>query len=244
MNIFNKLVDLVVERTPSPPAASNAQAPAVDPEEIIRRAKAASPPSVAVPPPVEQVVEKIQEHREAERQREFQPTPVAHISVISIGGSVSRAGARYRFQIRIEADNFSNCVLGWSGLTINVPTLRSRYLYETAEIQVSSIGCDPPFQYGPGDEIFGFLDDGSFGRKQATSVLIESVREHWPPHERMVLEAVLYTSCSRLDTHLRVWSNVPPAKSGEGFGDPDWKAPLQKDQQGIPAYSLSVGFNY
>jgi serine/threonine-protein kinase len=190
-----------------------------------------------------QVVEKINEHREAERQRELQSTVAARISVLSIGGSVFRVGSRYRFQIRIEADNDSNCVLGWSGLTINIPTLSSRDLYAAAEIQMSSIGCDRPFQYGPGDEILGFLDDGSFGRKQAACLLIESAREQWPPHERIVLEVVLVTSCRRLDLYLRVWSNRPPAKIGDGFGDPDWKAPLQKDQQGIPAYPLSVGLD-
>lgn len=171
------------------------------------------------------------------------PDPVVRIAVLSIGGSVSRAGNRYRFQIRIEGDNEGNCTLGWSGVTINVPTINSRDRYLATEIQMSSIGCNAPSRYGPEDEIWGFLDDGSFSQKPAACLLMECVREEWPPHERIALEAVLFASCSRLDAQLRVWSNRPPAKSGTGFGDPDWKTTKQKDQQGIPAYPLSLGFD-
>jgi hypothetical protein len=70
---------------------------------------------------------------------------------------------------------------------------------------------------------------------------MESVREEWPPHERIALEAVLLAPFSRLDLQVRVWSNLPEA--GGAFGDPDWKTTKQqKDQQGIPAYPLSLGF--
>jgi curved DNA-binding protein CbpA len=55
-----------------------------------------------------------------------EPDPIVDVCVFSIGGSVSRAGNRYRFQIRIEADNESTCALGWSGPTINVLTINSR----------------------------------------------------------------------------------------------------------------------
>jgi serine/threonine protein kinase len=189
----------------------------------------------------EQVVEKLRAHREAEKQKQVS---IGRISLLSMSGNVSRAGGnRYRFQIRIEANNDSNCTLGWSGLTINVPTINSRGLYTEVEIQMSSVGCTAPFKHGPGDEIFGFLDDGTFGRKQAESLFMESVREHWPPQERIVLEAVLFTSSSRLEAHLRVWSNRPTVQGEEAFGDPDWKTAMQKDQQGIPAYRLSLGYD-
>ena len=171
------------------------------------------------------------------------PEPVARVSLVSIAGSVSRTGDRYRFQIRIEADNESTRALGWSGVTINVPTINSRELYESTEIQMSSVGCNAPFREGPGDVIWSFLDDGSFGQKPAACLLMESCREQWSSHERIALEAVLLASCSRLDAHVRAWSTLPRAESGDGFGDPDWRTTKQKDQQGIPTYPLSLGFD-
>jgi hypothetical protein len=169
------------------------------------------------------------------------PEVVLRVSVVSITGSVSRAGNRYRFQVRVEGDNESSCPLGWSGVTINAPTVDAPERYLATEIQMSSLGCTAPFRHGPGDEIWGFLDDGSFGKKAATSLFMESVREQWPPHERIALEAVLVTPCSRLDLHVRVWSNRP--NDGGAFGDPAWNTTKQKDQQGIPAYSLSLGLD-
>jgi serine/threonine protein kinase len=165
------------------------------------------------------------------------------VSVLSIAGSASRIGSRYRFQIRVEGDNQSNRPLGLSGVTINVPTMDSRERCLGTEIQMSSLGCDPPFRHGPGEVIWGFRDDGSFGEKIATCLLMESTCEQWPPHERIALEAVLFTSCRRLDLHVRVWSTWPKGESGDAFGDPDWKTTAQRDQQGIPAYPLSLGFD-
>ena len=165
--------------------------------------------------------------------------PLLRVSVRSMKGNVSKVGNKYRFQVRVEGDNESNCGLGWSGVTINVPTINSREQYLGTEIQMSSVGCSAPFQHGPGDMIFGFRDDGSFGEKPATCLFMESVREQWPPHERIALEAVLLAPYSRLDLQVRVWSNRPEA--GGAFGDPDWKtAKQQKDQQGIPAYAISL----
>ncbi len=102
-----------------------------------------------------------------------------------------------------------------------------------------SVGCNDPVQHRPGNVIFGFHDDGSFGEKAATCLFMESVCAEWPPNERIALEAVLLTPCSRLDLQVRVWSNRP--NDGGAFGDPDWKTTKQqKDQQGIPAYALSL----
>jgi len=166
---------------------------------------------------------------------------VQRVSVRAMKGNVSKVGNRYRFQVRVEGDNTSSLTLGWSGVTINVPTINSGEQYLATEIQMSSVGCCAPFRHGPGDEISGFRDDGSFGKKAATCLFMESVREEWPPHERIALEAVLLAPFSRLDLQVRVWSNLPEA--GGAFGDPDWKTTKQqKDQQGIPAYPLSLGF--
>lgn len=164
---------------------------------------------------------------------------VPRISIPSITRSVSRVGGRYRFQIRVEGDNDSNCHLGLSGVTINVPTIESRERYLATEIQMSSLGCNEPSRHGPGDVIWGFRDDGSFGEKAATCLFMESVREQWHPHERIALEVVLFAPYNKLDLRARVWSNRP--ENGGAFGDPDWKTTKQqKDQQGIPAYAISV----
>ena len=188
----------------------------------------------------EQIVARLRKHQGVGKRRE---SPEARISLLSMGGTVSRAGNKYRFHIHIEAKNDGNCTLGWSGVTINVPTINSRELFNEIEIQMSSLGSDTPLKHGPGDEIFGFLDDGSFGKKRANSLFMESVLEHWPPNTRIALEAVLLTSCSRLDVHLRTWSNRPTDQGEEAFGDPGWRADVQKDQQGIPTHQLSIGFN-
>jgi ankyrin repeat protein len=166
---------------------------------------------------------------------------VLNVSALSKTGSVSRVGGKYRFHVRVDGGNSSSCPLGWSGVTINVPTINSREKYLATNIQVSAIGCDSPSQYAPGDEIWGFLDDGSFGKKAATCLLMEAVREQWPPHERIALEAVLLTKYSKLDLHVRVWSTRPDTR--DGFGDPDWNATTQKDQQGIAAYPISLRFS-
>jgi hypothetical protein len=181
--------------------------------------------------------------RRSESVSRAAPEAVLRVSLLAITGNVSRAGERYRFQIRIEGDNEGDCTLGWSGATINVPTINSRDRYLATEIQMSSIGCNSPFREGPGDMIWSFLDDGSFGQKPATCLLMECVREEWRPHQRIALEVVLFAPFSRLDAHVRVWSTRPKAKNGDGFGDPDWKSIRQKDQQGIPAYPLSLGFD-
>jgi ankyrin repeat protein len=169
------------------------------------------------------------------------PGELLRISIVSKTGSVSRVGDRYRHQIRLEGSNESSAVLGWSGLTINIPTIHSQDQYLGTEIQTSSVGCDPPSRYGPGDMIWGFLDNGSFDRKSATCLLIEAVREHWPPREQISLEAVLFTASSNLDVHVRVWSTNPD--TGDGFGDPDWKAATQRDQQGIPVYVIPIKYD-
>ena len=167
------------------------------------------------------------------------PAAVLRVSVRSITKSVSKVGGRYRFRIRVEGDNESNVSLGWSGVTINVPTLDSRESYIATEIQMSSLGCSAPFHRGSDDVIFGFRNDGSFGELGATCLFMESVCEQWPPHERIALEAVLFTPASQLDFQVRVWSNRP--SDGGAFGDPDWKTTEhKKDQQGIPAYSISL----
>lgn len=169
---------------------------------------------------------------------------VLRVRLVSIAGTVCRVAGRYRFQIKIEADNEGNRSLGLSGLTINVPTIDSDSVYKACDIQMWSIGCKAPFRLGPGQMIWSFLDNGSFGQKPARSLLIECVRDEWKPHDRIALEAVLLVPCSTLEAHVRVWSTRPTDDGGsEGFGDPEWNATKVRDQQGIPAYRISLGFD-
>jgi serine/threonine protein kinase len=168
---------------------------------------------------------------------------VFQVKLVSVTSSVCRLESRYRFQVRIEGDNESGHPLGLSGLTINIPTINSMELFEASSLDTWSIGCNPPFHRAPGELIWAFLEDGSFGQKPAQSLLIESVLDTWKPRDRIALEAVLTAPCTRLDVHVRVWATRPTADGGsEGFGDPDWRVTGVRDQQGIPAHWLSVGF--
>jgi hypothetical protein len=160
------------------------------------------------------------------------------VSVVSKEACVAKVGKKYRFRVRVEGSNDNIRELGWSGVTINVPTIDSPDKYHATEVEMTSVGCNAPSRYGPGEEIWGFLADGSFGKKAAQCLLLEAVRERWPPHERIALEADLLASCTMLDFHVRVWSTNPDTR--DGFGDPDWKTAIQKDQQGISTYPLSV----
>jgi hypothetical protein len=174
------------------------------------------------------------------------------ISVVSNAGGSCRGFNSADFKIRVEGANESNCLLGLSGVTINVPSIRSRESFLDTQISMRSFGCSEPFMHGPGDLILGFRDDGSFGEMAAKCLKMECVREQWPPHERIALEASLsvplllkpYVGSAELDLQVRVWSTKPD--TGEGFGDPDWKTTeqrsllglIEKDQQGIPAYRV------
>jgi hypothetical protein len=162
------------------------------------------------------------------------PEPVLRVRVLSITGGRTSGG----FKIRVEGDNESNCPLGLSGITINVPRINSRERYLETNIQMSSLGCNLPSQCGPGDIIWGFRDDGSFGEKAATCLKIECVRDRWLPHERIGLEAVFSTTrYIRMTLHARVWSTR--LDTGDGFGDPEWKT--TKNQQGTALYPLYTG---
>jgi serine/threonine protein kinase len=164
------------------------------------------------------------------------------IRLLSATGSFRPEGDRMRYQITIEGRNESTRALGLSGLTINVPSINSPELYEALDLQTWALGTSPPFRRGPGEMIWGFLEDGSFGQEPAESLLIESVTGTWNPGDRLSLDAALVTSCRILDAHVRVWSTRPTADGGsEGFWDPDWKDTGLRDQQGIPVYLLSLG---
>jgi hypothetical protein len=46
-----------------------------------------------------------------------------------------------------------------------------------------------------------------------------------------------------IDLNVRAWSNPLSFGGGEALGAPSWVLTKQKDQQGIPAYSLSLQFD-
>jgi len=166
------------------------------------------------------------------------------IQINSLSGDVQRVGDDYQYRIVIEAINLSKLPLNLSGLTINVPTIDSIDIYNSIELRTSSNGCKTPFYREPGRDIWGFLDDGTFGEMPAECLLIECVLKKWKQNDRISMEAIIVAPFSRLDVHARVWSTRPTSDGGsEGFFEPDWHATIEHDQQGIPASLLSIGFD-
>jgi hypothetical protein len=99
-----------------------------------------------------------------------------------------------------------------------------------------------PIQRAPGDVIFGFRDDGTFGEKPAACLFLESVAAGWPPGDRIWLEGSVTVPGPGLLVHVRswaVWKN--PDGSQATNGDPDWGNGEVRDQQGIPTYVVSMG---
>jgi hypothetical protein len=166
-------------------------------------------------------------------------SPLVDVRLSSISGVVSRVGSKYRFCVKVDTVNASNRELGQSGLTISFPSLHSREAYQLTDIHTSALGCKTPFLAHPGDAILSFLKNGSWGERPAVCLRVECVTDEWPKSEHIEMEAVLLISASSLEARVRAWSTKP---TGGGFGDPDWNGTKEKDQQGIPAYRLAIGF--
>lgn len=169
--------------------------------------------------------------------------------LLAIDSSVRREGELFRFQIQIEAENQGSREAEFGGVTINVPTVDYKELFEETKVEVWSTGAAPPFWRWPGDTIFGFRDDHSFGEITAKCLLVESVISSWRPKDRILLKTALTTPVNRLEVHVRTWATWKKMDGTEKTeGDPGWNivgAPgVTIDQQGIPAYFLSIGFTY
>jgi serine/threonine protein kinase len=185
-----------------------------------------------------------QEFIKAIEQGERETMSILEVRLVSINTEAKRKGDRFQFHITIEGENWSNCTLGLSGLTVNIPSVATTDTYNTIELKTRSAGCKPPYHFKTGEMIWGFLENGSFGRKPAECLFIESVLDEWEPNKRIKLEADILAPFRRMEAHVRVWATQRTSNGGtKAFGDPKWSDTQIRDQQGMPAYSLSIGFD-
>lgn len=166
--------------------------------------------------------------------------------LITIIHSSRREGNRTHFRIRIEGENQDNERAAWGGVTINVPTISSKDVLDNTKIQAWSIGSAQPFWRLPGETIFGFLEDDSFGQKQAQCLFVESVINLWKQGSCISLEVALTTPLTSLEAHVRTWATWKKTDGGEKTdGDPSWRERFGTgttlDQQRIPAYQILIG---
>jgi len=98
-----------------------------------------------------------QEFIKAIEQGERETMSILEVRLVSISTEAKRKGDRFQFHIRIEAENWSNCTLGLSGLTINIPSVATLDTYNTIELKTRSAGCKPPYHFKTGEMIWGFL---------------------------------------------------------------------------------------
>jgi hypothetical protein len=175
--------------------------------------------------------------------KETETSLLFQLKLVSVATSVRRIEERYKFEIEIEAVNLGTRPLAVSGLTINVPTIRTKEMCQLISLQNRATGCRAPTRSDPGELISGFLPDRSFGRKPSECLLIESLLDPWQPRKHITLTSTIEVPWPRLEFHIRVWANkTKPDGNLAVFGDPDWESDALPDQQGIPAYGQSIGF--
>jgi len=166
------------------------------------------------------------------------------VKLTAISSSVRRVGSRFRFHIEIEGRNLSNMTLSTGGITINVPTVDDTEKFRMIELKHAVPGGTPAWHIAPGGEVWGFRTDGSFGRKTAKCLFIESSLKLWKQSGIIALSSTIEAPWPRMEFHVRAWGNAPRSLASQGgFGDPDWTRTFSKDQQGIPAYVVSVGYS-
>lgn len=164
--------------------------------------------------------------------------------ILSITSTVRPEGERHRFHIRVEAEirTDSDATHGW--LTVNLPAISSRPLFETITLQISnSLSAHfPPYWVPPGSNVWGFREDGSHGEMPSKCLLIEMHLNPWKSGERVVLDIALVVKMEELQAHVRTTAIWTRADSGdENVVDPDWSAVSTRDQQGFPAYIITIG---
>jgi hypothetical protein len=161
-------------------------------------------------------------------------------AVISSG---RREGSRFRYQIKMEAVNEGNLAATFAGLTIHFIDLTSREQLVSCDIAALADGATKPLQFAPGDLLWGFFEDRSWGQKPARCLMVESVVQNWKPGHQMSLEICLTLDLQRLDAAVRVWASSRTASGDDvSDGDPSWSTEAGRDQQGIPCYPLTIGF--
>lgn len=170
------------------------------------------------------------------------------VRLLAVGTAVRRSGDRTSFQFRVEGENAGGEEARFGGVTINVPVIDESIIAQT-EVTAWATGSERTYWYGPGQTIWGFREDGSFGEIPAGCLLIETVHDQWKPGERLCLEASVVAPLERLEIHVRTWATWKKEDDTEETrGDPDWslaegaRSGVVLDQQRIPAYQLLIGF--
>ena len=190
------------------------------------------------------------------RRNKKEPISFIRVRLTTINIASLRIGNNSRFEIKLEAVNDSSWTLGCTGLTINIPTINSLEIFKVLSIYTETSDTNHAGIYPPKNEIYGFFEDenmaaigvkGKFGKAFAKNLLIENTYKTWNAHSIIWLRAILEGPTSilgtRLTMFLRVWANRPiEAEVGQIIADPDWNSSFAKDQQGIPAYTQSIGF--
>jgi hypothetical protein len=170
----------------------------------------------------------------------WNPMPTRPL-LTAVSTSGRREGSSYRYQIRIETVNKGNLTATWAGLTIHFLNLTSKEQLNSHNISALASGGMSPIQYAPGDLIWGFSEDRSWGQKAAKCLMIESVAQNWKIENQIALEILLTHKLPRLDVAIRAWASwKKPDGSEISDGDPAWSTEVGRDQQGIPCYERSI----
>lgn len=161
--------------------------------------------------------------------------------VASVSTTAQREEGGIRYRIRAEAENRGEKTALWSGLTINLPSISSRETLSGCQLNVWCSREGSPVLRAPGDTLYGFRGDGSFGEMEATCLLVETPSTPWKPGERVSLEVSLFLCRTGMEAHVRTWATWENDEEVQTTnGDPDWAHRGLRDQQGIPAYRVSV----
>jgi hypothetical protein len=170
--------------------------------------------------------------------REFKARPV----LTTVHSSAHREGSQFRYQLKLEAVHEGNSEASMAGLTIHFLDITSKEQFEAQNIRAWGNGGAAPLQFAPGDLMWAFLDNGSWGQKQSKCLMLESVITEWRPGHQMSFDVVLTLDLPRLNAHVRAWSTWKDSDGKQvSDGDPRWAAKLKLDQQGFPCYPLVVG---
>jgi len=166
------------------------------------------------------------------------------VQLIAIHATVRREKDKFHYQLSVEAENQGNIKANWGGITVNVPSVDSRELYQITAVHLKHENCQSSYSLGPDEEIWGFLDNGSFGRLPARCLFMEGSIDGWESRKRIKLKSLLALPVNPVEFNIRTWATWVQIDGTEKTkGDPDWGSATTYDQQKIPAYKLIVGFH-
>ena len=162
---------------------------------------------------------------------------VRGIRLTAFGSSIQEIDQVFEYELRLVAVNRGFGTLGWSGLSVSIPTINTKELFALTVVKAHGNGYKEPSVYAPGDPIWRLEDDRHIERICASNILIELVVNLWEPARSIDLRAVLTTSSPKLEVGLRAWGHCGFRDwTSSANRDPLWNSPERRDQQGIPAY--------